>query len=838
MNTIQMQRVGFKTIFREKEFCLLLLIGILYFYRPLFMGETFFFRDLSLFAVPQKQRLVDFLNSGELPLWDPYLQGGQSYLGQIANSALYPFNLLYFFLPLLKAFNLSIVLHFLLSSGSVYCFSRILGLQPLSAFISGVIYGFCGYTLSLANLPGLFFNIPYLPLLFLFWHLFLLEKKKKWFVISVIVGLFQALTGSHEPNAMAMLSLLGWTLFYPYSPYTRHVLFRRSILWIVLGLFIIGTASVQIFPTIEMLFQSSRQQGTNYSAFAKYSLHTKRIPEMVFPGFLGYADTLQPKIHYWGWKLVDDNMPLILNIYFGLAVLVFASIGGSYRQKNNSHLPCSIRIYLFALFWLSFLLSLGRFVPFFSLLYHYIPFITLFRYPIKALLGGILPLALLAGYGSEIYFGSSHTNTLSNHADETQQKVLTHSLQPSWKMLSVFWGLFVVLFLLTIMFRISDGLATRFLHLYFQQVDGEIARQGIQASLIHTIAFWAVITLLFQYRRYQKRKWQHWLIAGILVVDLLLAGRRINPYAPEAFFTDIPDIVPVIHNEIGEGRIFRAPVPQDLTLQVPSNEAMWIYRWKFEVLDLHLASFYKLPVIFHGDFVGLSPSYLAKLQRLVDELPWERKLPLLSAGTVTVILSSEKPSTTGLSAITEISNRSNLSFYLYRNKTAAKRVNLVTNWKVVSSDDEALQIMLSSKFDPRTYVVLRRSEGISEFPDEISRLQHSRTTNSGVYDQQKAEINIINSESTSLQLSVSNNQDGYLVFSEPFYPGWKVYVDGKSVPVLRANLAFSAVFLQAGEHEVERYYRPYSLLLGTLSSLVCCAVLILTTLKGRILTID
>ena len=129
-----MQRVSLKTVFREKELWLLILLGILYFYRLLFLGETFFIRDLFSHFVPQRQLLIDYIKAGEFPWWDPYLNGGRPYLTHISNSSFYPSNILYLFLPLLRAFNLDIVLHFLGCLTFAYLLSRIIGLQPISSF--------------------------------------------------------------------------------------------------------------------------------------------------------------------------------------------------------------------------------------------------------------------------------------------------------------------------------------------------------------------------------------------------------------------------------------------------------------------------------------------------------------------------------------------------------------------------------------------------------------------------------------------------------------------------------------------------------------------------------
>ena len=49
---------------------------------------------------------------------------------------------------------------------------------------------------------------------------------------------------------------------------------------------------------------------------------------------------------------------------------------------------------------------------------------------------------------------------------------------------------------------------------------------------------------------------------------------------------------------------------------------------------------------------------------------------------------------------------------------------------------------------------------------------------------------------------------------DQFYPGWKVLIDGREHPLLRANLINRAVFVPAGEHEVVFQYRPESLTAG------------------------
>jgi uncharacterized membrane protein YfhO len=44
---------------------------------------------------------------------------------------------------------------------------------------------------------------------------------------------------------------------------------------------------------------------------------------------------------------------------------------------------------------------------------------------------------------------------------------------------------------------------------------------------------------------------------------------------------------------------------------------------------------------------------------------------------------------------------------------------------------------------------------------------------------------------------------GFLRISEVWYPGWSVLVDGKKVPVYRADLAWMAIPISGGNHVIE-----------------------------------
>jgi hypothetical protein len=61
---------------------------------------------------------------------------------------------------------------------------------------------------------------------------------------------------------------------------------------------------------------------------------------------------------------------------------------------------------------------------------------------------------------------------------------------------------------------------------------------------------------------------------------------------------------------------------------------------------------------------------------------------------------------------------------------------------------------------------------------------------------------------------VRTNRAGYLFTGDAYYPGWNAELDGRPVPLQRANLAFRAVYVPAGEHLIVHRYEPLSIRIG------------------------
>ena len=60
-----------------------------------------------------------------------------------------------------------------------------------------------------------------------------------------------------------------------------------------------------------------------------------------------------------------------------------------------------------------------------------------------------------------------------------------------------------------------------------------------------------------------------------------------------------------------------------------------------------------------------------------------------------------------------------------------------------------------------------------------------------------------------VDMVVHSGGNGFLYFLDNYDRFWKAYLDGKQVPILRANFTFKAIQLPAGEHRVQWVYDPW-----------------------------
>lgn len=79
------------------------------------------------------------------------------------------------------------------------------------------------------------------------------------------------------------------------------------------------------------------------------------------------------------------------------------------------------------------------------------------------------------------------------------------------------------------------------------------------------------------------------------------------------------------------------------------------------------------------------------------------------------------------------------------------------------------------------------------------------------YKDSLSSIELVSYKPNELVYETSTPKDGFVVFSEIYYPGWQAYLDGKEVEHGRANYIFRAMNVPAGQHKIEFKFDPRSL---------------------------
>jgi len=110
----------------------------------------------------------------------------------------------------------------------------------------------------------------------------------------------------------------------------------------------------------------------------------------------------------------------------------------------------------------------------------------------------------------------------------------------------------------------------------------------------------------------------------------------------------------------------------------------------------------------------------------------------------------------------------------------------------VADDDAAVPLLLSEDFDPTSEVILA-SGPPGGSPARIGS------------------VRLLDTRPDRIVVEADLDDDGWLVTLEGYDPDWRASVDGRPVPVQRANLAFRAVPVPAGRHVVEQRYLPGSI---------------------------
>lgn len=129
---------------------------------------------------------------------------------------------------------------------------------------------------------------------------------------------------------------------------------------------------------------------------------------------------------------------------------------------------------------------------------------------------------------------------------------------------------------------------------------------------------------------------------------------------------------------------------------------------------------------------------------------------------------------------------------------------------------------------PRAFLV-HQAKALAERPGVLAQLrdsdlrktvllEHAQQDGMGDDNPELEGAMFIKYHPNEVSILVHATQPGWLVLSDVWYPGWEATVDGMPTVVERANYAFRAVAVPPGKHAVELRMRPTAYVLGKVLS--------------------
>ncbi len=805
----------------------------LLFFVDLFGGRYLFTeRDLGPYFIPPRFFWVESLKHGNFPLWDPYQFSGHPFFANPQHAILYPFNGLFFLLPFDVAFNGIIILHFFLGGLFTYLFLRDLKVNPTGSFISALIFMLSGYLLSVHSLLTILLSSVWTPLIMMFFRRAINGRGFKNEILTAIFMTISFLGGGIEIIygnffillLMAILSSIPNAPFVgdeprrykllPGSGRPQRVTPTRFLLWAIFNrmrsLFIVSIlflslSAIQLFPFLELFHHSIRGNGISYQEATVWSFAPKDILLFFLPDAYGYF--LDMKKYWvsqcWFKTLYTGGLPFILGlIYFltphpsplpqwgeGIRRGPLSTSGERERGLGRDRKLFSI-LMLFSIF-----LSLGHYNPLYLFVFKYIPFFNGIRYPVKFLYIFILVLSITAGLGFQ------RLTELSKESEHKRRR-----------------NLFII-------FSLICGSLLLFLVLGHKEIEHFLKLREIDfpqfnhlsINLFHAKRFFFYLALFFLLIRIGiEVKWKGWvniLILFFLTADLFgnmgfYGKERTTDYFQK---TRILEMISADKDHLrifSTGKTIAMDTPVVMATPSPLNVLRekhlpsfnLIYRlhdiWGIDVIrskrsdDLYKA-FIGAPSISATRLIDL---YGIKYVVSVTPLDGDSRFELIYARTE------------GLQGRREDLLKEN-TIKLYKNLGSSPRAWLAKTFKVLDSK-AILSKMTQKEFHPDQEVLLE------EEPPHPFPLPRTGEGEVRGQDSLASRVEILSETNNRLELLAKSTEDDFLILSDTYYPGWRVYVDGNPQKIYQANYAFRAVPLSAGAHQVKFIYDPMSFKLG------------------------
>jgi len=759
-----------------------------------------YFQDIFNEFYSMKVFLAGHLRQGRIPLWNPTQVMGMPFAADPATACFYPLNFLFLLLSPLQGLRYYLLLHYPLAGLGMYWLLRDLRLRPAAAAIGAMTFSWSGYLVAMHWNIIYLISAAYFPWAFFCFRRMVLRNSWPWTIgAGLAVGL-PFLAG--EPQGAALAALIGIASALlaagggsPRESRGSPAPSPRKLVSLLLAalLFIAGLVMIQFLPSWELGRYSERAQGFSLDRATCFSFYPLRFLEFLWPNLWGLP---WPEDHFWGGFMTDwcFHRPFVLGVYLGLWPLLAAAL--ALRRRVFAGKPETL--FFAGLALLALLLAAGRYTPFFTVAYHLVPGLRLFRFPEKYLALFSLGIAALAGIGTHQFLESPPAGPRLRRAARIGLRVMTLAAILGWILQQ----------------PLESGVARLIQHSPAAEVGPAAATEALLGALTRSGIVALVLALALEIARANSRRIKAlpaFLIA-LTALDLFSANRPLVPTAPAEAYTQPAQAFQRIRRlQADPNEKFRVYRDDSLTFVTPGAPTqLRSHLWQKDTLGPNWARAYGLE-----DFGGYTPAQLNQIEPL-----WEQGMThdLLRSFNIKYLLVpldwSQFDAEPGVQTL-EADPDNNLRILLYGGYFP--RAYLVPRARAVATEKEALSRLLTLDFKHEVILITsevlpRASENGGLVPAEVKQYDSDRVV-----------------------LEVRSEHPGWLVLTDSYFPGWEARVNGRPAQIYRANYLARAVRVEAGQSEIVFVYRPKSYLWGRAITLATLGLAMIGILVGVVL---
>ena len=380
--------------FLEKYWPILLITIVVFaFHSRLFFPESSIYitpdygrSDSWHLSIANKFYYAQELKKNKIPIWNPHIGMGFPTLAEGQTGVFFLPNLILFrFLPFVYAYNLNIVLTFILAAFGTYLFCRSLNLNKLASTFGGLIFVLGGF--FVVHIPHLHLIQTATILPWLFWTTNeFLKERKIFFLLTLSFFLSQQVFAGFPQ--LTFYSLVALFLYLIFRTFAMNKKFK---LWIIFSIFVLlglTLSAIQILPTYELLKISIRESNPK-SVLTQFPYKVKNLLQFLDPYILGSPKNgSYPKWAPGQWGIYWESVAYIGIIPLSLAIALILT-----TLIKKSRLKKTVMIFSF-LTLISILLALGNSSPLHPIFS--IPPFSIFRVPARFLLITQFALVVLA----------------------------------------------------------------------------------------------------------------------------------------------------------------------------------------------------------------------------------------------------------------------------------------------------------------------------------------------------------------------------------------------------------------------------------------------------------